>query len=61
MATYSFKQYGTFSREYEIVANSEEDARKMFRFMSDSEREDYLVFDDYYLEDMDVKEVKVNE
>ena len=61
MATYSFKQYGTFSKEYEIVANSEEDARKMFRGMSESEREDYLVFDDYYLEDMDVKEVKVNE
>lgn len=61
MATYSFKQYGTFSREYKIVANSEEDARKMFRGMSESEREDYLVFDDYYIEDMDVKEVKVNE
>ena len=54
MATYSFKQYGTFSREYEIVANSEEDARKMFRAMSESEREDYLVFDDYYIEDFDI-------
>ena len=61
MATYSFKQYGTFSREYEIIADTQEDARKMFRGMSESEREDYLVFDDYYLEDMDVKEVKVNE
>ena len=57
MATYSFKQYGTFSREYEIVANSEEDARKMFRAMSESEREDYLVFDDYYIEDFDIDSI----
>ena len=57
MATYSFKQYGTFSREYEIVANSEEDARKMFRVMSESEREDYLVFDDYYIEDFDIDSI----
>lgn len=57
MATYSFKQYGTFSREYEIFANSEEDARKMFRGMSESEREDYLVFDDYYIEDFDIDSI----
>ena len=57
MATYSFKQYGTFSREYKIVANSEEDARKMFRGMSESEREDYLVFDDYYIEDFDIDSI----
>ena len=57
MATYSFKQYGTFSREYEIVANSEEDARKMFRVMSEIEREDYLVFDDYYIEDFDIDSI----
>ena len=61
MATYGFKQYGTFSREYEIVANSEEDARKMFRAMSESEREDYLVFDDYCIENLDVEEVESNE
>lgn len=55
MATYSFKQYGTFSREYEIIADTQEDARKMFRGMSESEREDNLVFDAYYIENLDVE------
>lgn len=61
MATYSFKQYGTFAREYEIIADTQEDARKMFRGMSDSEREDNLVFDDYDIEYLDVEEVESNE
>lgn len=61
MPTYSFKQYGTFCREYEIIADTQEDARKMFRGMSESEREDNLVFDAYYIENLDVEEVESNE
>lgn len=61
MVAYSFKQYGTFSREYEIIADTQEDARKMFRVMSESEREDNLVFDAYYIENLDVEEVGSNE
>lgn len=61
MVTYSFKQYGTFSKEYEITANSEEDARKMFSKMTNGEKEDFLVFDDYDVDDMDVEEVEANE
>ena len=61
MPTYSFKQYGTFSREYEIISGTQEDARKMFRGMSESEREDNLVFDAYYIENLDVEEVESNE
>lgn len=61
MATYSFKQYGTFTREYEIIADTQEDARKMFRGMSESERDYNLVFDDDYIEYLDVEEVESNE
>ena len=61
MATYSIKQYGTFSREYEIISDTQEAARKMFRGMSESEREDNLVFDAYYIENLDVEEVESNE
>ena len=61
MATYSFKQYGKFSREYEIIADTQEDARKMFRGMSESERDYNLVFDADYIEYLDVEEVESNE
>lgn len=61
MATYSFKEYGTFSREYEIEADTESEARKVFRVMSDSDREDSLVFDDYDVEYSEVEEVDTND
>lgn len=61
MATYSFKQYGTFAKEYEITADTEEYARTIFRKMSEVEKEDFLVFDDYGVDDMDVEEVEAND
>ena len=61
MATYSFKQYGTFSKDYEITTDTEEDARTRFRKMTYGEKEEFLVFDDYDVDVMDVEEVEAND
>lgn len=57
MKTFSFRQAGTFTKEFEIDASNEDEARDKFYKMSTIEREDFLVFDDFDVDFLDVEEI----
>ena len=57
MKTFSFKQAGTFMKEFEIDALNEDEARIKFYNMNTLEREDFIVFDDYDVDFLDVEEI----